>query len=81
MACLTTCVKGIHASAETFLLKPERLLTAVISIGRCNTFSFAQRMECMQKKQRRRRDFTTADKAELWDWYQRGESLNARFSG
>ncbi len=32
-------------------------------------------MECMQMTQRRRWGFTIAEKAELWDRWQRGESL------
>src|SRR5665811_856783 len=34
-------------------------------------------MECLQMKQRYRRGFSTAEKTELWDRWQRGESLKA----
>lgn len=34
-------------------------------------------MECRQMKQRYRRGFSTAERTELWDRWQRGESLRA----
>jgi len=34
-------------------------------------------MECLQMKQGYRRGFSTAEKTELWDRWQRGESLRA----
>jgi len=49
----------------------------VISTGRRNTLSFSWKMECVVIGQGYRRGFTAAEKTELWDRWQRGESLKA----
>ena len=52
-------------------------LLAVVSTDRRNTLSLTAKMECVVISQRFRRGFTAAEKTELWDRWQRGESLKA----
>src|ERR1017187_7203455 len=52
-------------------------LSAVVSTDRRNTLSLTAKMECLVINQRFRRGFTAAEKTELWDRWQRGESLKA----
>jgi len=40
-------------------------------------FILNEEMECMQMKRRYGRGFSPAEKTELWDRWQRGESLKA----
>ena len=40
-------------------------------------FILNEKMECLIMEQRYRRGFTTAERTELWDLWQRGESLRA----
>ena len=48
-----------------------------VSKDRRNTLSWAGKMECLVMSQRYRRGFTAAEKTELWDRWQRGESPKA----
>src|ERR1035437_9130455 len=50
-------------------------LLEVVSTDRRNTLSLTAKMECLVINQRFRRGFTAAEKTELWDRWQRGESL------
>src|ERR1022692_1132850 len=52
-------------------------LRSVVSTDRRNTLSLTAKMECLVINQRFRRGFTAAEKTELWDRWQRGESLKA----
>src|ERR1035441_10315823 len=52
-------------------------LMTVVSTDRRNTLSLTAKMECLVINQRFRRVFTAAEKTELWDRWQRGESLKA----
>ena len=52
-------------------------LLTVVSTDRRNTLSLTAKMECVVISQRFRRGFTAAEKTELWDRWQRGESLKA----
>jgi hypothetical protein len=52
-------------------------LLEVVSTDRRNTLSLTAKMECVVISQRFRRGFTAAEKTELWDRWQRGESLKA----
>src|ERR1035441_1683888 len=52
-------------------------LWSVVSTDRRNTLSLTAKMECLVINQRFRRGFTAAEKTELWDRWQRGESLKA----
>ena len=45
--------------------------------GSTQHFILNEEMECMQMKQRYGRGFSAAEKTELWDRWQRGESLKA----
>ena len=45
--------------------------------GSTQHFILKEKMECMMMSQRYRRGFTAAEKTELWDRWQRGESLKA----
>ena len=45
--------------------------------GSTQHFIFTGKMECMQMKRRYCRGFSAAEKTELWDRWQRGESLKA----
>ena len=49
----------------------------MVSTDRRNTLSLTAKMECVVISQRFRRGFTAAKKTELWDRWQRGESLKA----
>ena len=49
----------------------------VISTDGRNTLSWLQEMGCLVISQRFHRGFTAAEKTELWDRWQRGESLKA----
>ena len=50
---------------------------AVVSMDRRNTLSYSEKMECAVIGQGLRRGFTAAEKTELWNRWQRGESLKA----
>src|SRR5476649_3038252 len=52
-------------------------LLEVVSTDRRNTLSLTAKMECRVISQRFRRGFTAAEKTELWERWQRGESLKA----
>ena len=52
-------------------------LLEVVSTDRRNTLSLTAKMECLVISQRFRRGFTAAEKTELWERWQRGESLKA----
>src|SRR5450759_3898760 len=52
-------------------------LWSVVSTDRRNTLSLTAKMECLVISQRFRRGFTAAEKTELWERWQRGESLKA----
>src|SRR5450830_1073084 len=52
-------------------------LLEVVSTDRRNTLSLTAKMECVVISQRFRRGFTAAEKTELWERWQRGESLKA----
>jgi hypothetical protein len=52
-------------------------LLEVVSTDRRNTLSLTAKVECLVISQRFRRGFTAAEKTELWDRWQRGESLKA----
>ncbi len=45
--------------------------------GSTQHFILNEEMECTQMKQRYGRGFSAAEKTELWDRWQRGESLTA----
>src|SRR5476649_1429910 len=49
----------------------------VVSTDRRNTLSLTAKMECLVISQIFRRGFTVVEKTELWDRWQRGESLKA----
>ena len=50
--------------------------TTVVSMGRRNTLSFLERWS-VQMKRRRRIYFTAEQKREIWDRWQRGESMSS----
>ena len=52
-------------------------LWVVLSTDRRNTLILNGEMECVVMRQRYRRGYTAAEKTELWDRWQRGESLKA----
>src|SRR5258708_28603806 len=49
----------------------------VVSTGRRNTLSLKGKMECSAMRRGYFRGFTASEKTELWDRWQRGESLKA----
>src|SRR5258708_10055305 len=54
----------------------ERLLLAVTSTGRRNTITLRGRWSVMRLR-RKRRFFTAAESAEIWDRWRRGEGLKS----
>src|SRR5215813_13676168 len=52
-------------------------ICAVVSTGRRNTLSCKGKMECSAMRRGYFRGFTASEKTELWDRWQRGESLKA----
>ena len=68
----------IQAGSIIPLLPAVRVVgfTTVVSMGRRNTLSFLERWS-VQMKRRRRIYFTAEQKREIWDRWQRGESMSS----
>ncbi len=83
--CLTVCSVGRNPcrnrvcdkAADIIGCGAECPLLTVLSTDRRNTLILNGEMECVVMRQRYRRGYTAAQKTELWDRWQRGESLKA----
>ncbi len=65
------------SEADIRHVKCECLQSVVTSIGRRNTLILQQKDGVLKMVYRTRINYTTEQKTEMWDRWQRGESLNA----